>query len=86
MTYEVVWHERIADDLGSIPKRNAIRIIERVRTKLSADPAGAGKPLKGRFQGLFSFRIGRFRVIYVVDHAEKRVRVLNVKDRKDVYR
>jgi len=42
--------------------------------------------LKGVFKGLFRYRIGAHRVIYAVDHAERRVIVLHVKYRKDAYR
>jgi len=42
--------------------------------------------LKGVFKGLFRYRIGAHRVIYAVDHAERRVIVLHVKHRKDAYR
>jgi mRNA interferase RelE/StbE len=86
LAYDVIWHERIKSDLAALPKGDASRIILRVKNALSRDPAALGKPLKGVFKGLFRYRIGSYRIIYALDHAERRVMVLHVKHRKDAYR
>ena len=51
--------------------------------ELSNNPL-LGKKLKGEFEGLRSYRVGRFRIVYrfVKDLLE----VVYVDDRKDVYR
>jgi mRNA interferase RelE/StbE len=86
LTYDVVWHEKVKADLKSLAKEDASRIVARVKDHLVRDPAGLGKPLKGVFKGLFRYRVGAHRVIYAVDHAERRVIVLHIKHRKDAYR
>ena len=86
MGYEVIWHEKVLQDLKAINKKDAARIVERVKTYLVQNPAGLGTPLKGIFKGLFRYRYGMYRVIYAVDMAEKKIIVLHVKHRKDAYR
>ena len=86
MGYEVIWQERVLRDLEGIEKKDAARIVERVRTYLAQNPVGLGTPLKGIFKGLFRYRYGMYRVIYAVDMAEKKIIVLHVKHRKEAYR
>ena len=73
-------------DLEVIDKKDAARIVERVKTYLVQNPAGLGTPLKGIFKGLFKYRYGNYRVIYAMDMAEKKIIVLHVKHRKEAYR
>ena len=86
MAYEVVWHPKVKADLAAIAKPAAARIIAKVKEHLTQDPSGSGKPLKGLFKGLYRLRVGAYRVIYAVDHVERRVLVLHVQHRKDAYR
>jgi mRNA interferase RelE/StbE len=84
--YEIIWHEKVFKDLEEIDRKISPGIIERVKTHLAQNPAGLGKPLKGIFKGLFRYRYGDYRVIYAIDMAEKKIIVLHVKHRKEVYR
>ncbi len=85
MAYEVIWQEKVLQDLKAIDKKDATKIIERVKTYLAPNPLGLGTPLKGIFKGLFRYRFGAYRVIYAVDMAEKKILVLHVKHRKEAY-
>jgi mRNA interferase RelE/StbE len=84
--YEVIWQEKVLQDLEAIDKKDAYRIVERVKTSLVQNPTGLGTPLKGIFKGLFRYRYGMYRVLYAVDIAEQKVIVLHVKHRKKAYR
>ena len=86
MGYEVIWQEKVLRDLEVIEKKDAARIVERVKTYLVQNPEGLGTPLKGIFKGLFRYRYGVYRVIYALDMAEKKIIVLHVKHRKEAYR
>jgi len=86
LTFDVVWHEKVKNDLKSLNKADTQRIIRRIQEHLVQDPTSSGKPLKGVFKGLFRYRIGSFRVIYAVDYDDRRVIVLHIKNRKDAYR
>ncbi len=86
MGYEIIWQEKVLEDLVAIDKKDAARIVERVKTHLIQNPGGLGTPLKGIFKGLFRYRYGVYRVIYALDIAEKKIIVLHVKHRKEAYR
>jgi mRNA interferase RelE/StbE len=60
--------------------------LAKIKEHLLPDPGAAGKPLKGVFKGLYRYRVGAYRIIFALDHAEHRVIVLHVKHRKDAYR
>ena len=86
MAFNLIWHEKVLKDLASINVEDAGRIKERIKKYLALNPEILGKPLKGMFKGLFSYRIGDFRVIYALDRAENTIRILHVKHRKEAYR
>jgi len=86
LAYEVVWHAQVRKGLKAIPSEDAARIIAQVKTRLAADPAGAGKPLSGVFKGLMRFRVGPSRVIYAVDHAARLIKILYVRPRDEAHR
>lgn len=86
MAFSLIWHEKIFKDFESINAEDAERIKERIKKYLALNPEILGKPLKGMFKGLYSYRIGFYRVIYTIDRAENTIRILHVKHRKEAYR
>ena len=50
---------------------------------LSSDPA-AGKPLVGPLKGIWSLRVGEYRILYKFDDSS--VTILTINHRKEVYR
>ena len=86
MAFSLIWHEKVLKDFESINAEDAERINERIKKYLALNPEISGKPLKGMFKGLFSYRIGVYRVIYTMDRAENTIRILHVKHRKEAYR
>lgn len=86
MGYKVEWHDGVKGDLKKLSKDLAKKIIDRVQTYLSQDPATIGKPLTGQFTGQWKYRYGDYRVIYVLDLEAQILRVLRVRHRKDAYK
>jgi mRNA interferase RelE/StbE len=86
LAYEVVWHEGVLKDLKCLDRRDARRIVERVKDYLAGDPESLGKPFKGTFMGLYRYRYGIYRVIYALDRAERKLVVLHVRPRAEAYR
>ena len=86
MAFSLIWHEKVLKDFESINAEDAERIKERIKKYLALNPEILGKPLKGMFKGLFSYRIGVYRVIYTMDRAENTIWILHVKHRKEAYR
>jgi mRNA interferase RelE/StbE len=86
LSYKVTWHEDALEDLRGLDKSRAREIVEKVDEYLSKDPLALGKPLKGIFRGLFRYRCGDYRIIYTLDRKDKRLMVLTVGHRKNVYK
>ena len=86
MAFSLIWHEKVLKDFESINAEDAGRIKKRIKKGLALNPETLGKPLKGIFKGLFSYRIGDYRVIYTLDRTENTIRILHVKHRKEAYR
>lgn len=57
-------------------------------TDFEIDPEGAGKPLVGRLKGLWSARVGSYRVIYSIEgsHRSPKVIARAIKHRAIAYR
>ena len=53
--------------------------------ELERDPF-QGKPLKGELKGRYSYRIGSYRVIYLIHRHQLLVVVIDVGHRRDIYR
>lgn len=52
---------------------------------VAGDPL-SGKPLKGPYRKLRSYRVGEYRIVYRMDAKARLVLVQRIGDRRDVYR
>ena len=52
---------------------------------LVRDP-GQGKALKGELKGRYSYRVGTYRILYLVRHHELLILVIDIGHRRDIYR
>ena len=86
MAYKVRWHEDVGKDLRDLDKELAKKVIDRITKYLAQDPLKLGKPLKENLTGLFRYRFGDYRIMYIVDIPEEIITVLKVRHRKDIYR
>jgi mRNA interferase RelE/StbE len=86
LAYKVRWHEDVWKDLRHLDKDVSRKIIDRVTRYLVQDPLKLGKPLKENLAGLFRYRFGDYRIMYIVDIPGETVTILKVRHRKDIYR
>ncbi|RZD14216.1 MAG: type II toxin-antitoxin system RelE/ParE family toxin [Candidatus Acidulodesulfobacterium ferriphilum] len=86
MDYKLIWHKSALDDLKSLDISLSRKIFEKVEKYLSQDPIGLGKPLKQNFSGMFRYRYGDYRIIYIVNETEKTITILEVGHRKNIYK
>ncbi len=86
MAYKAIWHEGSLEDLKKFDRTIAKKIVAKVKNYLILDPAKLGIPLKGNLKGLYRYRIGEYRVIFVIDEEEKKVIILKVDHRKKIYK
>ncbi len=75
MAFNVVYKKSVHRDLKKLSKAEARRVIEQLEKDLSKR-AETYPVLKGQFAGLRKYRVGDYRVIYVI--IEKDVLVLRV--------
>ena len=52
---------------------------------LARDPF-QGKPLKGELRGRYSYRVGSYRILYLVRQQELLVLIIDLGHRRDIYR
>lgn len=52
---------------------------------LSFDPR-AGKALVGILKGTYSYRVGVYRIIYIIEHSRLVVNIIDIGHRREVYR
>ena len=62
-------------------QEKALTLIEKT---LAQDPQ-MGRPLTGRYKGLWKYRIGDYRIIYSIEKDRLTIFVLRIRHRKDVY-
>jgi mRNA-degrading endonuclease RelE of RelBE toxin-antitoxin system len=86
VNYEVIFSPTARREMSSVPARVIPAIIEFVYGDLSAFPRRVGKPLERELAGSFSARRGNYRILYDIDEEQKRVLILRVAHRSDVYR
>ena len=59
--------------------------VARALDDLQRDPY-QGKPLKGELKGRYSYRVGSYRVVYLVRQQELLVLIIDIGHRRDIYR
>ncbi len=83
MTWEIIYHKNVDDDLQSIGPASAKRIILTINEKLSVAPDKFGAPLSNNLKNFRKLRIGDYRVVYQLAHKKVIVFVLAVGPRRD---
>ena len=83
MAYNLSYKKSVFRDLKRIGKSEAIRIMDRLEQELSIK-ADTFPILKGKFAGLRKFRVGNYRVIYIIQGKE--ILILRIGHRSDVYK
>ncbi len=84
--FAITWTAPARRALARVPEKVAIAAVEFLYGSLAASPHRVGKPLKLGLDGLHSARRGDYRVIYRIDDQHRRVNVLAIEHRSDIYR
>jgi mRNA interferase RelE/StbE len=83
MSFVVLYHPDIPDDLSLINRNIQVRIEASIAGRLVMAPQSYGKPLAASLSGYWKMRVGDYRVIYKVVKSE--IWVLGIINRRDVY-
>jgi mRNA interferase RelE/StbE len=84
--FAIAWTATSRRALTRCPEKVATAVVEFLYGSLAASPYRVGKPLKLGLEGPHSARRGDYRVIYRVDDHQRRVTVVAIEHRSDVYR
>ena len=84
--YAIAWTASARRALARLPEKVAVAVVEFLYGSLAASPHRVGKPLKLGLEGLYSARRGDYRVIYRIDDDHRRVDVVAIEHRSDIYR
>ena len=69
-----------------LPEKVATAVIEFVDGPLAGNPSRVGRPLRLELEGVYSAHRGDYRVVYRIDDRRRRVQVLAIGHRADLYR
>lgn len=83
MEYNIAYKSSVKKDLKKIDKKELLKTVNAIENVLKSTPL-KGKELKGEFEGLFSYRIGNYRITYTI--LGSTVLILRISHRKDVYK
>jgi len=84
MNYRIILTKKFDKKFSSLDREMQLRVIEKIKIlKIKPD---IGKPLKGKFKGLSSLRIGDYRMIYKIDKKKNIIYVVAINHRKSAYR
>ena len=84
---ELLLSRRAKEDLAALPRLIQEAVVETL-TLLEADPEDIGKELRGRLRGLWSCRVGNYRILYTIEGPEQSATVVvrGIRHRTVAYR
>ena len=83
MAYRIFYKKSVQRDLKKLGKAQASHILDQIDKDLLDHP-DSFPTLKGQFAGLRKYRIGDYRVIYVI--LDEDVVILRIGHRREVYK
>ena len=81
--YRIILSNKFDKTFSQLDRVSQKRIIERLK-ELSKNPK-YGKPLKGRFKGIRSLRVGKYRILYDIQEYHLIIVVIAMGHRRNVY-
>ena len=69
-----------------LPEAVSAAVVDFITGALIENPRRVGRALRNELAGIYSARRGTYRIMYRVDDDERRVTVLRIDHRGDVYR
>jgi len=84
LAYKLFYKSSVEKDLKGLPKERKAKILKKIEKDLAMDPKGKGKPLKGKWKGLWRYEVWPYRVIYSI--STDSILILRIRHRKEVYR
>lgn len=88
MVWTIDYAETAKEQLRKLDKQTARRIVDFMDERIAGqqNPRSTGKALTGPLDSLWRYRVGDYRVICDIQDGALRVLVVQVGNRRDVYR
>ncbi|WP_277810935.1 type II toxin-antitoxin system RelE family toxin [Chromohalobacter canadensis] len=84
MTWRVIYHPDVQQDLTRLGSAAATRILDVIEARIrDGEPEKLGKPLRGTLAGCRRIRTGNTRIVYKVDGEAIQVLIVAVGARRD---
>ncbi len=83
MKYNLLLSHKFDRDFSRLEKVLQDRVVEGLR-ELNENPH-AGKQLKGKLKDLWSWRVGKYRILYQIQEEKLLIFAISVRNRKHVY-
>ena len=84
MPHKPIFTRSFTKEFDKLPRDVKEKILEAL--KKVAEAPYAGTKLRGKLEGLWRWRISKYRIIYLIDEKEKAVVFLDVGLRKAIYK
>ncbi len=81
--YSIILSNKFDKTFSQLDRVSQKRIIERLK-ELSKNPKSC-KPLKGRFKGIRSLRVGNYRILYDIQENHLIIVVIAMGHRRNIY-
>ena len=85
MDYAVEYVEKAIKDLDALDRPIARRIVRTIGQKLTTAPLEHGSRLK-HYEDTYKLRIGDYRVVYKVDGKSKKIFIVVIGNRREIYK
>jgi len=83
LPYKSIFTRSFSREFNRLPRNAKERVLEALEK--AAETPYAGTKLRGKLEGLWRWRIGKYRVIYSINEKGKAVVFLDVGLRKTIY-
>jgi mRNA interferase RelE/StbE len=84
LPYKPIFTRNFTKEFGKLPRNLKEKTLEALEK--AAETPYAGIKLRGKLEGLWRWRVGKYRVIYTIDEKEKKAIFLDVGPRKSIYK
>lgn len=84
MTWEVVYHPKVQQDLARLGSSSANRVLDVIEERIrDGEPDKIGGPLRGLLAGCRRIRTGTTRIVYRIDGGSAQILIIAVGARRD---
>jgi mRNA interferase RelE/StbE len=84
--FEIRWAGPARRALRRLPEKVATAVVEFTYGALAGNPHRVGRPLRFELEGRYSAHRGDYRVVHRIDERRRRVDILAIDHRADIYR